>query len=39
MRPATFWGNRILWFIALWCLGVLVTGAVAFAIKLWLSAS
>ncbi len=36
MQRSAPWGHRILWFVALWYLGVLATGAVAFAIRLWL---
>ena len=34
--PGPLW-KRLAWFVGLWASGVLVVGAVAYAIRLWLS--
>ncbi|SIQ51734.1 Protein of unknown function [Rhizobium sp. RU20A] len=38
MTAKTTWAKRLAWFVALWALGVLATGAVAFGIRIWLRA-
>jgi hypothetical protein len=39
MAQGAAWAKRIAWFIFLWTAGVGVTLAIAFGIRLWLSAS